>query len=114
MILDFNFFESSDGLWVGETIKDQRSADEKIPQLLKIQAVVRFLIFSRPLIGPIVFDNGWSVRGHPWGENGMPKGFSQGIDFVVIKDEASPYTPAIIQQCEEAGVAVYYSEGPQP
>lgn len=39
-------------VWVGTTVEDQQRADERIPELLKIPAKVRFLS-CEPLLGPV-------------------------------------------------------------
>jgi protein gp37 len=39
-------------VWVGTTVEDQRRADERIPHLVLIPAVVRFLS-CEPLLGPV-------------------------------------------------------------
>lgn len=45
-------------VWIGSTVENQRRADERIPELLKIPAKVRFLSVE-PMLGPItVFDQG--------------------------------------------------------
>jgi len=41
-------------VWIGTTVEDQQRADERIPELLKIPAKVRFLS-CEPLLGPIRF-----------------------------------------------------------
>lgn len=40
------------GAWVGCTVEDQQRADERIPHLLRIPAVVRFLSVE-PMLGPV-------------------------------------------------------------
>lgn len=42
-------------VWLGTTVEDQKTADERIPHLLKCPAVVRFLS-CEPLLGPIRLD----------------------------------------------------------
>ncbi len=39
-------------IWIGTTVEDQQRADERIPELLKIPAKVRFLS-CEPLLGPV-------------------------------------------------------------
>ncbi len=50
-------------VWIGTTVEDQQRADERIPQLLKIPARVRFLS-CEPLLGPV--DLNKSVGGTLW------------------------------------------------
>jgi protein gp37 len=49
-------------VWIGTTTEDQTRADERIPELLKIPATVRFLS-CEPLLGPVEID--WAL---PHGE----------------------------------------------
>lgn len=42
-------------VWIGTTVEDQQRADERIPDLLKIPARVRFLS-CEPLLGPVNLD----------------------------------------------------------
>ena len=43
-------------LWIGTSVEDQKTADERIPHLLEIPAAVRFLS-CEPLLGPVdLFD----------------------------------------------------------
>lgn len=44
-------------VWLGVSVEDQQRADERIPELLKIPAKVRFLSVE-PLLGPV------NIRGH--------------------------------------------------
>lgn len=42
-------------VWMGTSVEDQRAADKRIPHLLKVPAVVRFLS-CEPLLGPLELD----------------------------------------------------------
>lgn len=44
--------------WAGTTVEDQRRADERIPELLRVPARVRFLS-CEPLLGPVDLDKLW-------------------------------------------------------
>lgn len=46
----WNFYGWPKNVWIGTTVEDQRRADERIPHLLAIPAVVRFLS-CEPLLG---------------------------------------------------------------
>ena len=50
----WNFYGWPKNVWIGTTVEDQRRADERIPHLLAIPAVVRFLS-CEPLLGPVDF-----------------------------------------------------------
>jgi len=49
-------------VWLGSSVEDQKRADERIPELLKIPARVRFLSVE-PMLGPIDFTTGGYLRG---------------------------------------------------
>lgn len=66
--------EAPANVWLGTTAEDQQRADERIPELLKIPALVRFLS-CEPLIGPLVLpDRFFCQDAAPWvicgGESG--------------------------------------------
>jgi protein gp37 len=42
-------------LWIGTSVEDQKTADERIPHLLSVPAAVRFLS-CEPLLGPVDLD----------------------------------------------------------
>ena len=46
------WLESQGNVWLGTSVEDQRSADERIPHLLRCPAAVRFLS-CEPLLGPV-------------------------------------------------------------
>lgn len=57
-------------VWLGVSVEDQAAADERIPELLSVEAAVRF-ISAEPLLGPVVLDEreriDWIIAG---GESG--------------------------------------------
>lgn len=62
--------------WIGTTVEDQRRADERIPELVRIPAAVRFLS-CEPLLEPIDFPPGRF-------------GGVEGIDWVIVGGESGP------------------------
>ena len=50
----FQIREVPANFWAGTSVEDQKTADERIPELLKIPAKVRFLS-CEPLLGPVEF-----------------------------------------------------------
>jgi protein gp37 len=124
-------------VWIGCTVEDQQRADERIPELLKIPARVRFLS-CEPLLGPINFramplDPGnpaflyWPLTGeHVADGYNEPRTFAnaQRIHWVIVGGESGPnYRPmdlvwmgGIIDQCKAAGVPVFVKQdsGPRP
>lgn len=89
-------------VWLGTTVEDQQRADERIPHLLAVPAVVRFLS-CEPLLGPVDLDRWigpqllhWVIAG---GESGRG---------------ARPMHPAwarsLRDQCTAAGVAFFFKQ----
>lgn len=67
-------------VWLGTSISDQASADDRIPHLLATPAAVRFLS-AEPLLGPVDLESAWhgesALNGECWGDcawchNGHP------------------------------------------
>lgn len=52
MVPDFWLQEWPPNVWIGTSVEDQKTADERIPHLLNIPAAVRFLS-CEPLLGPV-------------------------------------------------------------
>jgi protein gp37 len=60
-------------IWVGTSVEDQKAADRRIPELLKVPAAVRFLS-CEPLLGPVK----------------IPYEQLKGIDWVIAGGESGP------------------------
>ena len=94
-------------LWLGTSVENQDAADKRIRYLLEHdRAVVRFLS-CEPLLGPV------DIRKYLQpGPNGAK------IDWVIVGGEAGhhsrPMNPlwakSLIEQCQEAGTAVFYKQ----
>lgn len=95
-------------VWVGTTVEDQRRADQRIPELLKIPARVRFLS-CEPLLEAVSFDDL-----HPFDE--CPDGSL--IHWVICGGEsghgARPMHPdwarSLRDQCKAAGVPFLFKQ----
>lgn len=115
-------------LWIGTSVEDQKTADERIPHLLCIPAKVRFLS-CEPLLGPVdltdIHRNDPNVGFNPltgrmWG--GIPGGEdwfpSQRIHWVIVGGEsgkdARPMQPdwarSICGQCQAANVPFLFKQ----
>jgi protein gp37 len=119
-------------VWLGVSVENQATADERIPLLLQTPATVRW-ISAEPLLGPISFRwakwDSWTDR-HPH-FNEVPIAEDSGkraiidqldglrmLDWVVIGGEsgtaARPFDIAwaasLIEQCKEAGVACFMKQ----
>lgn len=110
-------------VWLGTSISDQASADQRIPDLLATPAAVRFLS-AEPLLGPV--DLHWAMS-HPieiaagFLERGQ---FSpgleklRGLDWIICGGEsgakARPMNPQwardLRDQCVVAGVAFFFKQ----
>lgn len=99
-------------VWLGTSIEDQKTADERIPELLKCPAAVRFLS-CEPLLGRVDLDC------HP--STGCPTGWldgSPGIDWVIAGGESGPgarpcnaqWIRSLVGQCKAASVPVFVKQ----
>lgn len=124
------FFEQHPGfllpnVWIGTSVEDQKRADERIPELLKIPAAIRFLSVE-PLLGPVDL-SGRTVEGvwidqeyadldYGLGEVIEREGWP--IHWVIVGGESGPdarpmhpdWARAIRDQCTAAGVAFHFKQ----
>lgn len=100
-------------VWVGTTVEDQARADQRIPELLRIPARVRFLSME-PLLGPVdlQLDSGRETGGpQGWVADPQP-------DWVIVGGESGPgarpfdlaWARSIRDQCASAGVACFVKQ----
>jgi protein gp37 len=95
-------------VWIGTSVENQETADQRIPELLKIPAKVRFLS-CEPLLGPIDF---YKVTSPASRET------LRGIQWVIVGGESGPHArpmhPAwarsIRDQCQAAGVPFFMKQ----
>lgn len=123
-------------VWIGVTVEDQAAADKRIPLLLEVPAVVRFLS-CEPLLGAVDLNTAmpypgtnypgvyYALSGAWWPALGdadaeyaervtdMPK-----IDWVIAGGESGPnarpmhpdWARALRDQCKAAGVAFFFKQ----
>lgn len=100
-------------VWTGTSVEDQQRADERIPELLKIPAKVRFLSVE-PLLGPVELDPNWLGAGGRTGDNyQQPQ-----VHWVIVGGESGPgaractveWIRSIVQQCAAAGVPCFVKQ----
>lgn len=100
-------------VWMGVSVEDQSTADERIPLLLQTPAAVRW-ISAEPLLGPI---NLMDTAGDPLGDDGGD--FGKTLDWVVCGGESGPgarpmdvqdWAYPIVEQCQAAGVPVFVKQ----
>ena len=94
-------------VWLGVSVEDQNTADERIPLLLQTPAAVRFVSYE-PALGLVDFNaipNRW-------------KGNGAGIDWVIVGGESGPrarpfdlrWALNTVEQCRKAGVACFVKQ----
>lgn len=109
--LDVPFGWPLPNVWLGVSLEDQKTADERIPLLLQTPAAVRFVSYE-PALGPVDFRS-WllSVGGiTSRGIAGSPR-----LDQIIVGGESGPnarpfdvaWARSVIRQCREAGVAAF-------
>lgn len=77
-------------VWLGVSIEDQPTADERIPLLLDIPAVVHWLSIE-PMLGPVDFNNGRRLEWlSPFQELDPMMRKTPRIDWVVVGGESGP------------------------
>lgn len=117
-------------VWIGTSVENQRYADERIPELLKIPARVRFLS-CEPLLGPVDLSavpwrhgamaaKGWKgvLRVHSEPDDFVYWSQRDAIQWVIVGGEsgdgARPFDVAwarsIVRECQQAGVAVFVKQ----
>lgn len=122
-------------VWLGVTVENQKTADERVPHLLATPAAIRFLS-CEPLLGPIdlrqlrIADEPHS-RTHdalsgissdtPWGyvRSGIADPMSRGkLDLVITGGESGPHARpmhpdwarSLRDQCVAAGVPFFFKQ----
>jgi protein gp37 len=110
-------------VWLGVSAEDQRRADERIPDLLKTPAAVRF-VSAEPLLGPIDFCNPPSVSGIGRyldvlsTAGAKDSDLPNRIDWIIVGGESGPdarpfytgWASDIVRQCKESGVPVFVKQ----
>lgn len=100
-------------LWIGASAENQETADERIPELLKIPARIRFLS-CEPLLGPV--DLVRAVNKLDWLDPASLK--PGGIDWVICGGESgsgarpmqADWVCSIRDQCKAANVPIFIKQ----
>jgi protein gp37 len=115
--------------WMGVSVEDQKTADERIPLLLETPAAVRF-ISAEPLLGPIDLDgieinereNIDALRGvhrfFPDDTGYFEHDSIEGIDWVIVGGESGPgarpmhpdWARSLRDQCVAAGTPFFMKQ----
>jgi protein gp37 len=118
-------------LWLGVSVEDQATAEERIPLLLQTPASLRW-VSCEPLLGEIVLDHLDADRSHPTGsfyqlnaltgrntDMGRPcRDAERVLDWVVVGGESGPgarpmnpeWVLSIRDQCTSAGVPFFFKQ----
>jgi protein gp37 len=102
--------EPPPNIWLGTSVEDQASADERIPHLLATRAAVRFLS-CEPLLGPV------DISTYMW-IAAADGGTLHAIDWVIVGGESGPrarpmdlaWVRSLVEQCRAAGVAPFIKQ----
>lgn len=94
-------------VWLGVSVEDQTTADQRIPLLLQTPAAVRW-VSAEPLLGPVDL---FAIRG-------KSKGFGVFFDWVVCGGESGPHARpmhpgwvrSLRDQCNAAGVPFFFKQ----
>ncbi len=94
-------------VWIGTSIEDQQRADERLPILLELPAIYRFLS-CEPLLGPVDLIRWTSQR---------PKHLHR-IDWVIAGGESGPHARAMLpgwarklrDQCQQSGIPFHFKQ----
>ncbi len=118
-----------DNVWIGTSVESQKTADERIPHLLRVPAAVRFLS-CEPLLGPVdLMDvkfpaarmdvlSGTGVATRGVGGQSIPNAWCNPVDWVIVGGESGPgarpmhpdWVRELRDQCNSAGVAFHFKQ----
>jgi protein gp37 len=101
-------------VWLGVSVEDQKTADERIPILLETPAAVRFVSYE-PALGPVdlnkkeLFCETWSRGGYTIGTY---------LDWIIMGGESGPgarpmhpdWARSVRDQCQAAGVPFFFKQ----
>lgn len=102
-------------VWLGTSVDDQATADERIPHLLDTPAAVRW-ISAEPLLGPVNLREVWARM--PSGGQSLTDSLRDGLDWVVVGGESGPgarpmhpdWARSLRDQCAEAGAPFLFKQ----
>ncbi len=106
----------SDHIWLGVSVENQKTADERIPILLQIPAAHHWVSYE-PALGPLQFNHHWV--GACDSEDHQKHNF---ISFLVCGGETGPHARplhpdwvrSVRDQCQTAGVSFFFKSWGTP
>lgn len=125
-------------VWLGVSVEDQATADERIPLLLETPAALRWVSYE-PALGLVDFERvcvrggatlstvSDALRGHKWDESAYTGGApplksdppdGARLDWIVVGGESGPgarpfdigWARSTVEQCKGAGVACFVKQ----
>lgn len=106
-------------VWLGTSVENQATADERIPHLLRCPAAVRFLS-CEPLLGAVDLGLRSCLMGNRGGLINVDGqiGRLPGIDWVIVGGESGPHARpcdvawvrSVVGQCRAAGVPCFVKQ----
>lgn len=110
-------------VWLGVSVEDQKTADERIPLLLQTPASVRFISYE-PALGPVdlscvPWPNGWRNENDAVSDGIDPLRFSAShLDWVICGGESGPHARpmspdwarAVRDQCKRARIPFFFKQ----
>ena len=102
-------------VWLGVSVEDQATADERIPLLLQTPAAIRFVSYE-PALGPVDFDR---RQEQPYWFSSFNPAYGQaGIDWIIAGGESGPdarpphpdWFRNTRDQCQDAGVPFFFKQ----
>ncbi len=100
-------------VWLGVSVEDQATADERIPLLLQSPAALRFVSYE-PALGPVAFDDSrdWLTPNFVANPSGAR------LDWLIVGGESGPgarpcdvaWVRHVVRQCREAGVPCFVKQ----
>jgi protein gp37 len=106
-----------ENVWIGTSVEDQKTADKRIPELLKVPAVVRFLS-CEPLLSQVCLEDEWLYPRFATDDPRYHRPDGRGVDWVIIGGESGPgarpfdihWAKTLVRQCGEVGVACFVKQ----
>lgn len=101
-------------IWAGVSVENQKTAEERIPLLLKTPAAVRW-VSCEPLLGPVELRQ-WLAQ--PSASGIYVPSYGRGLDWVIVGCESGPgarrmkedWVRDLRDQAKAAGVPFYYKQ----
>ncbi len=104
-------------VWLGVSVEDQATANERIPLLLECPAAVRW-VSAEPLLGPLDMSEASLSLGVGLTDGSRWTGTKPILDWIVVGGESGPgarpfdlaWARSVVAQCKTAGVPVFVKQ----